>query len=711
EDDGATHTVEWPRQALPFKADMAIRISGQEAMTFYEYHNDQWWPVSYSYYDGSHGVSGGTEVKFHLKHDLTALQDIRMLAYARDNDDQVWAMFPTTNPLEGNWEAYYHWNTVCNPLLVINANQPRYTSMAMVVAGEAPQTAAKTARLIRPSVQARGAWATTTPSSSGNAVGGILGPGSQVTYTIALENRETYTAPVTTLDIASTVALSYTLLGGATCDVCPPLGDTWKLLLPPIPAGEHHTITLTQTLPDDLTGITTLPFTATLALSDTVLAQDWLAYAVDSRPPTLTLDSQIVCPGTQTISGRANDFAGGGLRAVQVSTDGATWQDAFGLHNWTAQVNVPVGVETFEVWLRAVDVFSQALDIPFTLRTDTNAPTLTLALPAYLTGDYGKLGGMATDVGSWIERVEVQIGDETAPWQAGNVYPANGGEQRWAFTWNLPRADGVPVEVRARVADAGCNVSPTTPWMRVPIDNAPPVITTTQAATVAPLGDYLADGAGAPVLAGTMTDGSGVASASVTLVDPAGRAQIIPLTLDGDRWAFTPQLGEGLAGVYTMRVEAVDAAGNRSISRRYELRAMLIDFTKTVAPVADVPLGGVVTYTLTLRNHSAEPLAGSVITDPLPAEVTPLTQTAGTAFLPPQGNTLEWGPLALAGGDAITLSFTARVTTDTLYYGAAVSNTAYVSAPGMASIASEPAEFIIAPAPGNDIYLPLVTRN
>ena len=426
EDDGATHTVEWPRHDLPFKADMAIRVSGQEAMTFYEYHNDQWWPVSYSYYDGSHSVSGGTEVKFHLKHDLTALQDIRMLAYARDNDDQVWTMFPTTNPLEGDWEAYYHWNTVCNPLLVINANQPRYTSMAMYVAGEAPQTAAKTARLIGPGVQARGAWATTPPSSSGNAVGGILGPGSQVTYTIALENRETYTTPVLTLEILS------------------PLEDAYTLPMPPMPPGENYTITLTQTLPDDLAGITTLPFTATLALSDTVLARDWLAYLVDSHPPTLTLDSQIVCPGAQTISGRANDGDGGGLRAIQISTDGVTWQDVVGRHNWTADVTVPTGVETLDVWLRAVDVFSQALNIPFTLRTDTNAPTLTLDLPAYLTGDYGKLDGMATDVGSWIERVEVQIGAEDVPWQAGDVYPANGGEQRWVFTWNLPRADGVP---------------------------------------------------------------------------------------------------------------------------------------------------------------------------------------------------------------------------------------------------------------------------
>jgi uncharacterized repeat protein (TIGR01451 family) len=496
-----------------------------------------------------------------------------------------------------------------------------------------------------------------------------------------------------------------------TLEVFSPVELDTTLLIPSLLPGEDTTLTLTQALPDDLSGLTTLPISATLSLSDTVLAQDRLSYQVDSLPPMLTLANQIVCPGVQTLSGRAGDGTGGGISAVRLSLDDrGTWQDVVGSHNWTAQVTVPPDVETLTVWLQAMDVFGQALELPFTLRTDADAPALMLSLPDYLTGGYGNISGVASDLGSWIKRVEVQLGDESAPWQTGKVYQESGGAQNWAFTWRLPQADGVPVSVRARAVDAGCNASLPTPWMSVPIDNVPPVIQTTQVAAIVLLEDYLPGAAGDPVLIGTMVDGSGIGSASVTLVDPIGRASVIPLMLEDDTWAFTPQFTEGLYGHYTMRVLAVDAAGNRSISRRYDLQATSVNLKKDVQPSANVPLGDGVTYTLALRNHGKELLAGAAITDPLPAEVTPIAQVEGPAFSLIGDNTLTWGPFDVASGETITLRFTARVTTDTRAYGADVTNTAYVSTPDVASVPSAPAAFTIEAKLHNSIYLPLVAK-
>jgi len=110
-------------------------------------------------------------------------------------------------------------------------------------------------------------------------------------------------------------------------------------------------------------------------------------------------------------------------------------------------------------------------------------------------------------------------------------------------------------------------------------------------------------------------------------------------------------------------------------------------------------LGGVVTVTLTLNNVNLAPVAGIVITDPLPAALAPLASSGGTAFLPLPGNTVGWSELEIGARSSYSLSFTARVTTDTLYYGALVSNSAYISVPGFGSGQSEAAEFFIEAVP------------
>ncbi|MCP4535660.1 MAG: ExeM/NucH family extracellular endonuclease [Chloroflexi bacterium] len=130
--------------------------------------------------------------------------------------------------------------------------------------------------------------------------------------------------------------------------------------------------------------------------------------------------------------------------------------------------------------------------------------------------------------------------------------------------------------------------------------------------------------------------------------------------------------------------------------------------TKDVAPTTDVPLGGIVTYTVTIANSGDADATGVVITDELPSEVTfggYVTNPGGTAQLP-VSDVITWEYPVESGGE-YTFVFTATVTTDTLYYGADVTNVAYFVSDNDGS-GSDDAIFTIE---GREfIYLPFIVR-
>ncbi len=101
--------------------------------------------------------------------------------------------------------------------------------------------------------------------------------------------------------------------------------------------------------------------------------------------------------------------------------------------------------------------------------------------------------------------------------------------------------------------------------------------------------------------------------------------------------------------------------------------------SKTVAPEADVPLGGVVTCTIVLSNSGAGDALGVVLTDALPAEVTfgGWVQQKGAIY---ESGVITWTG-TVAGGAEVTLVFTATLGTDAGLYNRTVANTAsFVSA-------------------------------
>jgi len=101
--------------------------------------------------------------------------------------------------------------------------------------------------------------------------------------------------------------------------------------------------------------------------------------------------------------------------------------------------------------------------------------------------------------------------------------------------------------------------------------------------------------------------------------------------------------------------------------------------SKAVTPAQNVLPGSIVTYTLTMYNDHPEAIATAIITDPLPAAITPLTTVQGPDFALSPARILAWPPFSMGAYDSTVLQFTARVTTNLAYLGASVGNTAYFS--------------------------------
>jgi uncharacterized repeat protein (TIGR01451 family) len=122
----------------------------------------------------------------------------------------------------------------------------------------------------------------------------------------------------------------------------------------------------------------------------------------------------------------------------------------------------------------------------------------------------------------------------------------------------------------------------------------------------------------------------------------------------------------------------------------------------------DLPLGGVVTYTIVLANDGAGIANSVVMTDPLPAPVSFGSQVQGSALLPLAGGVYQWGPYDVAAHTAYTITFTAELTDSADFAGQTVTNTAYAGAAN-AALASGDASFTVEGKAR--IYLPLVARD
>lgn len=269
----------------------------------------------------------------------------------------------------------------------------------------------------------------------------------------------------------------------------------------------------------------------------------------------------------------------------------------------------------------------------------------------------------------------------------------------WRYSLsNVGNQDGVTrtlalygLDSVGRTASAGNRSAPLS--LTFQVDTVPPVITYVTHTAVLRPGDPL-------LIAGTVSDGGGVRVMQLSGLAPGqgAVADVIPLEYDPAigagrnraTWAYTATHQLTQPGDYALWIEAVDEAGNRS---RFGPLAVEVlaprRISKAVTPAQNVLPGSIVTYTLTMYNDHPEALATTIITDPLPAAITPLATVQGPDFTLSPARVLTWPSFPLAAYDSTVLQFTARVTTNLAYLGVSVGNTAYFSTEDVSGASKE----------------------
>jgi uncharacterized repeat protein (TIGR01451 family) len=110
----------------------------------------------------------------------------------------------------------------------------------------------------------------------------------------------------------------------------------------------------------------------------------------------------------------------------------------------------------------------------------------------------------------------------------------------------------------------------------------------------------------------------------------------------------------------------------------------------------DLPLSGVVTYTIHITNSGLGIASGVILTDELPSGVAfGAWVITGSTRLPILGNTVRWGPEDVPSG-TYTIRFTAYITTNAAYAGRTITNTATYTSTNAGSGTSNGAAFVIA---------------
>jgi hypothetical protein len=139
-----------------------------------------------------------------------------------------------------------------------------------------------------------------------------------------------------------------------------------------------------------------------------------------------------------------------------------------------------------------------------------------------------------------------------------------------------PQIEGQQEVLAVTSIDAAGNRSTTTISVTYQIDSIPPTITASQERTTMALGEASnPDVDPAPVLRGTVSDGGAIAGVVMIIELPTGAARVesVEYNLESGEWAYS--LRPQVAGTYTLRLEARDAAENTRSSQEW-----LVDVTE-----------------------------------------------------------------------------------------------------------------------------------
>ena len=173
-----------------------------------------------------------------------------------------------------------------------------------------------------------------------------------------------------------------------------------------------------------------------------------------------------------------------------------------------------------------------------------------------------------------------------------------------------------------------------------------------------------------------------------------------------NRWNTYYDMQEGLNEYISTTISPIESSD--IVTGRFTYLELSV--VKDVTPTVDVPLGGTVTYTVSLENSGDGDVTGIVMTDTLPPEVDFGGWLAQGSAMLPVSRTITWGPYTATAGMEYTFSFTATLKPGTLYYAAAVVNNVEFDSDNAGSGTSNDAIFT-AEEGYKYIFLPLVMRN
>ncbi len=205
-----------------------------------------------------------------------------------------------------------------------------------------------------------------------------------------------------------------------------------------------------------------------------------ITVTVDNALPSSTIASpyngQIINATSFVITGTATD-AHAGIKRVEVSTNGGiSWTQAIVISpsTWLFNWAVP-GDGVYNLRSRAVDN-ADNVEIPsvgISVQVDRTSPQSFIVTPVngeYIRGTYYTITGTASDTGSGIKRVQIQVdGDE---WQLAT------GTTAWSYTWILPEwlTDGSHT-IRSRATDNAGNIETPGTDVQIIVDQTKPTST------------------------------------------------------------------------------------------------------------------------------------------------------------------------------------------------------------------------------------------
>ena len=529
---GSTTPVSGTGTTLPFAANYAVEINGPDDGRLWHY-NGSWTSGALEF---ALGTSAGSEVRIPLS--LPWDTPVKLLAFAVDDAGAVWSVFPTTNALAGPWTAAYNWSRICTATAP-NQNQPRAVGVVMSLSSPQPS-------------------------------GVPYGPTQSLTYIVTLQNLESENVGTLQLTLDASSGLTYVgTPTGATCADCS-LNNHWLLNVPTLAVGATRVVTVTGRLGTAavLAPLFEVTTTAGLLWNSAAQASATLSQRVDGSGPALSIYSRpgaVAATGVYTIYGTADDGAGAGVGQVQVRLGAGAWQPADGAGFWSAELAMP-GSGSVQLQAQGADNWGTLGPVAtLTLVVDTTAPTVTLNVPAALTGTSTVLTGSTRDpapAGALVSTVDVQLDADTAAWLPGTgpYAPDAHGLAGWSWTWSLPHEDGVTHTLRARAVDGVGNTT-VTAWMTTTVDSIPPSLSIDSDLNAMPIPTYLWPAAPAFVT-GTVSDGGGVQEVRVTLGRPDGSSFEANATVSGTQWSLLNPAAGWAPGDYRVTVVASDVYGN-----------------------------------------------------------------------------------------------------------------------------------------------------